>query len=159
MCISCSNASPVRCIPRPSSLQFVGSREDTNITVDVTWLNVADRITFEIFLTENFASFKVFEISDDSITSSSKQTITISGNYLVRNNINFIRYTVRHMTLISLESSVLALEYHIVPKIMHTTPKNLLASSDESLPCNYRSCFRVLVASTIDCVPFHQLHN
>jgi hypothetical protein len=93
-------------IPQTLSLRFVGSRPDIDMKFDIFWNHIADRIEIEISLTKNFPTFTTVDFSGSSI----REQTTISGDKFARNNINYIRYTLRYKTLISSESSILALE-------------------------------------------------
>ncbi len=113
-------------IPQPFQLQFAGSSRDTDVRVDVSWLNIADRLSFEISLSESFVSSKMFQIYVPPTSRS--QQVTIPESYFKRTSFIFVRYTAHYLSLTSLESPVLAIEYHIVPKIMHTNPSLLTVS-------------------------------
>jgi hypothetical protein len=118
-------------IPQPLLFQLLGSRRDVDIRLEVSWVNIVDRLTFEISLQENFASYTTFEVNGISPASTSRQVV-ISGNTLIRNSVNYIRYFAHYLTLSSSQSATFALEYHIVPKVMYVSPKSLIVSRDEA---------------------------
>jgi hypothetical protein len=116
-------------IPQPLTLQNVGSRKDYGIRVGVSWLNKADRLSLEISPTESFASYDTLEIKVEAELRNAQ--VLIPGERLKFDNFYFIRYLVHYLSLTSLESQVLTVEYHIIPRILFTSPKVLVVSLGE----------------------------